>query len=171
MLHTVCTALLGCLLSGVPPAAPQDPLAFFAPLVGARWTATGELANLGTFTVERMHEYVLGGRWLRVRQRLAFDDGTTVEEETLIGHDTGAGRLVMRAFASDGSHSEGVEDPGHGPQRIVFEGRTTGGRTSDWRTTMFIIDADAFSVLLELRSGREFVPAATFAFRRSGDGS
>jgi hypothetical protein len=134
--------------------------------VGGTWVAEGEAGRLGRYTAERTHEWALDGRFLRVRQRMVFAAGTTIEEELLIGWDPQAAKLRLSSFASDGSTGEGWEDAGAGENRFIFTGRTYGARAGEWRTTTFLIDATSFSVLVEMRSAKAWVPAMTLAFHK-----
>jgi len=163
MLAGAALLLTGAAASSLP--GPHPELRRLAPLVGGVWFAEGEVAGAGSYRAERRHEWALDSTYLRVRQTIAFDT-LTIAEELLIGWHEAEQRLHVWSFASDGSHSEGYTVPGDDPRRWTVEGRTIGGRGGEWRTTLFMFDDDAFSLLLELRSGREFVPGLTLAFRR-----
>jgi hypothetical protein len=138
----------------------------FAPYVGSVWVAEGEAGSLGRYTAERTHEWTLGGQFLRVRQKMSFTNGTAIEEEHLIGWDPQTAKLRLSSFASDGSTGEGWEESGAAEGRFIFAGRTYGARAGEWRTTTFLIDATSFSVLVEMRSGKQWSPAMTLAFHK-----
>jgi hypothetical protein len=146
-------------------SGPHPELQRLSSLVGGVWVAEGELPGAGSYRAERSHAWALDSTYLRVHQTMVFDT-LTIEEEQLIGWHEAEQRLHVWSFASDGSHSEGYAVPGDDARRWIVEGRTIGGRGGEWRTTLFMFDDDAFSLLLELRSGREFVPGLTLAFRR-----
>jgi hypothetical protein len=147
-------------------AQSPDALRPFAPLVGGVWVAEGEATSLGRYSAERTHEWVLDGRYLRVRQRLEFTSGTIIDEDLMIGWDPQAQKLRLWSFASDGSTGDGFEEPAPGANRMVFAGRMHGPRASEWRTTTFLIDESSFSVLVEIRSGKDWTPAMTLAYRK-----
>jgi hypothetical protein len=166
----VCILALGTSALSLPhPTHPaqqsRERLARLAPLVGGTWVSEGEAPGIGRYTARRTHEWALDSSFLRVRQTMSFDTAT-IEEEMLIGWDPAEGRIHTWSFASDGSHSEGYEVPGEDTRRWVTEGRTVGGRGGEWRITLFLFDVDAFSLLLEVRSARAFIPGLTLAFRR-----
>lgn len=155
--------------SAVKPRILATNLTRFEPLIGGRWIAEGELGGGRRYTAERRYEWLLDRRFVRLFQKLTVD-GVTVEEEVTFGWDPAAGLLRMWSVASDGSFAEGAEKPAEGANRLVFEGRTVGGRTGQWRTTMLIIDPGSFSVLLEVRSDAgTYEPAMTLAYRRVAD--
>lgn len=167
MMKVATTFVLFALCIALPvDAQSPDALRPFAPLVGGVWVAEGEATTLGRYTAERTHEWVLDGRFLRVRQRLVFASGTIIEEDLMIGWDPQAGKLRLWSYASDGSTGDGFEEVSPGANRMVFAGRMHGPRASEWRTTTFFIDETSFSVLVEIRSGREWSPAMTLAFRK-----
>lgn len=157
--------MLFAALATSPAAAQPAPVQVFAPLIGGVWEGAGEAPALGRFTVERTHEFALGGRYLRVRQTLTLGDGRMIEEETFIGWDPEAERFTLWGFSSDGSRSDALGES-VGENRFVFTGHTYGAIAGDWRLTAFIIDETSMSVLLEVKSPRGYEPAFTIGFRR-----
>lgn len=154
------------------PLAAQDavgPLQVFAPTTGGTWIAEGDQPTLGHYTVERTHEFTLGGLYLRIRQTMKLSDGRTIEEETLIGWDPSSQRYTLWGFASDGSRTDALGIASE-PNRFTFSGKTYAGRTRDWRMTTLLIDDSTMSVLLEVKNGNDFAPALTLAFRRRMEG-
>jgi hypothetical protein len=144
------------------PAANERLLAL-DPFVG-RWVAEGELSGGRSYTAERRYEWTLDRRFLRIHQSMTIDS-VIVEEDMVIGWDPAAEALRIWSFASDGSFADGTERPAPGDNRWIFEG-TTVGINGEWRTTIFLIDPATFSLLLEIRTDGEFVPAMTIAFRK-----
>jgi len=138
----------------------------FAPLVGGTWHAQGVVPGAGAFTAERQYDWSLDSAYVHVRQVMRFENGPTIEEQMMIGWDPVDQRIHVWAFASDGSYSDGYEVPVDDPRRWTAEGRTVGGRGGEWRITTFVYDPDAFSMLIEVRSGREYESALTMAFNR-----
>ncbi len=154
----------------LPAHAQTGPVQALGPLVGGIWEGDGQLPSLGQFRSARSHEFALGGRYLRVKQTISLADGRSIEEETFIGWDPDASRYTLWGFASDGSRSDATGEA-VGENRFVFTGRTYGARASEWRMTLFIIDAGSMSVLLEVKVGRDFEPAMTLAYRRRTTGA
>ena len=163
--HALLASALVLLAPPTSRPGPHAELRRLAPLVGGVWVAEGEVPGAGNYRAERRHEWALDSTYLRVRHIMVFDT-LTIEEEQLIGWHEAEQRLHVWSFASDGSHSEGFAVPGEDPRRWIVEGRTIGTRGGEWRTTLFMFDDDAFSLLLELRSGREFVSGLTLTFNR-----
>jgi hypothetical protein len=141
-------------------------LAWFVPLIGGSWQAEGEVPGAGAYTAERQYAWSLDSTYVRVTQTMHFESGPSIEEHAMMGWDPVDQRIHVWSFASDGSYSDGYEVAGQDPRRWTAEGRTFGGRGGEWRITTFIYDANAFSVLIEVRSGRVFESALTMAFRR-----
>lgn len=160
-------AAASLLLSGAAPAAQQN-LLRFEPFIGGRWVAEGVLSGGHRYTAERRYEWYMDRRFIRIQQRLTVDS-VTVDEESVIGYDPSANELRFWSFASDGSFAEGRERPAQGDNRWVFEGRTIGGSTGEWRATTLMLDPGSFSVLLEVRSGGDYQPLMTMAYRHIDD--
>lgn len=148
------------------PDAGSARLERFAPLVGGVWYAEGDVPGAGAYTAERRYEWSLDSTYVHVSQVMRFENGPTIEEQMMIGWDPVDQRIHVWSFASDGSYSDGYEVPVEDPRRWTAEGRTVGGRGGEWRITTFVYDPDAFSMLIEVRSGREYESALTMAFNR-----
>lgn len=144
----------------------REALHRFAPLVGGEWKAVGTLPDAGRFTASRTYEWALDSSFIRIDQTMRLTSGGTIRETAYIGWDAVEQRLRIWSFATDGSYSDGYEVQGEDPGRWVAEGRTFGGPSREWRITMFPFQPGALSVLLEVRSGRDFTPALTLSFRR-----
>jgi hypothetical protein len=140
----------------------------FEPFIGGRWVAEGVLSGGQRYTAERRYEWFMDRRFIRIDQRLTVGE-VTVEEESVIGWDPSTNALRFWSFASDGSYAEAREQPATGDNRWIFEGRTTGGRSGDWRMTTLLLDPGSFSVLLEVRDGADYQPLMTLAYRHIPD--
>jgi hypothetical protein len=164
--------------AGAPPAWPlpggaaaadaRQNLLRLEPFIGGRWVAEGVLSGGHRYSAERRYEWDLDRRFIRIRQTLTVDS-VTVDEESVIGWDPSASELRFWSFASDGSFAEGRERPAEGDNRWIFEGRTIGGSTGEWRATTLLLDPGSFSVLLEVRNGGDYQPLMTMAYRRIDD--
>jgi hypothetical protein len=150
------------------PAPATQSLLRFEPFIGGRWVAEGVLAGGQPYTAERRYEWHMDRRFIRIHQRLTVDS-VTVEEESVIGWDPTTNALRFWSFASDGSFAEASEQPATGDNRWIFEGRTTGGRSGEWRMTTLLLDPGSFSVLLEVRAGDAYQPLMTLAYRHIPD--
>jgi hypothetical protein len=149
-------------------AAARQSLLRFEPFIGGRWIAEGVLSGGRRYTAERRYEWHMDRRFIRIQQRLTVDS-VTVDEESVIGWDPSTNALRFWSFATDGSYAEAAERPAPGDNRWVFEGRTVGGRSGDWRMTTLLLDPSSFSVLLELREGGDYRPLMTMAYQRVAD--
>ena len=167
---TLAAAAAASLLAVAVAAAPtaQQNLLRFEPFIGGRWVAEGVLSGGHRYTAERRYEWAMDRRFIRIHQTLTVDS-VTVDEESVIGYDPSTNELRFWSFASDGSFAEGRERPAQGENRWVFEGRTIGGSTGEWRTTTLLLDAGSFSVLLEVRNGDDYQPLMTLAYRHIDD--
>jgi hypothetical protein len=172
-------ALVVCLVQALPASAqdggPADSaqrqqarkeLARFASFIGAVWESEGDVPGAGRYTAERTWTWVLDSAFIRVDQTMRFASGEPISETMYIGWDPIESRMHVWGFASDGSYSDGYEVKGEDPRRWIAEGRTFGTRSQEWRITTFQFQDDAFSILIEVRSGSEFTPALTMAFHR-----
>jgi hypothetical protein len=143
-----------------------DRFEWFEPLMGGLWVAEGEVPGAGAYTAERQYEWSLDSTFVRVTQTMRFANGPTIDEQIMMGWDAVDQRIHIWSFASDGSYSDGYEVGSGDPRRWTAEGRTVGGRGGEWRITTFVYDVDAFSVLVEVRAGRDYETALTMAFKR-----
>jgi hypothetical protein len=149
-------------------ASVRQSLLRFEPFIGGRWIAEGVLSGGRRYAAERRYEWHMDRRFIRIHQRLTVDS-VTVDEESVIGWDPSTNALRFWSFATDGSYAEAIEQPAPGDNRWVFEGRTVGGRSGDWRMTTLVLDPSSFSVLLEIREGGDYQPLMTLAYRRVAD--
>jgi hypothetical protein len=147
-------------------SSPAEALRQLQPFIGGVWTADGQLGDGLRYRAERRYEWALDSSYIRITQTLALDDGRAVTEESFVGWDARASAMVIRTFASDGSYAEGTAKPGATQNRWVAEGRTTGAEAGEWRMTTLLIDATAFSVLLEVKAGGKWRSAMTLAYHR-----
>lgn len=166
---SIALLLVAGLAAPLPAQQPVGPLTVFSSLTGGTWVADGDHPTLGAYSVERTHEFALGGLYLRIRQTMTLGEGRTIEEETLVGWDPTAQRYTLWGFSSDGSRTDALGIASEA-NRFVFSGKTYAQRTQDWRMTTLLIDDSTLSVLLEVRNGGDFSPVLTLAFRRRMEG-
>ena len=110
--------------TGAPAAAPTDPLAPVARLVG-RWTGTSE-GQPGKGQVERQYERVLGSKFIQVRNRSVYPPqeknpkGETHEDLGFFSFDSARKRLVFRQFHTEGFVNQYAMDASGTADRVVF---------------------------------------------------
>jgi hypothetical protein len=106
-----------------PLKAAKPELAVLERLVGT-WRGTGQ-GEPGDATVERTYGYVLGGRFLEVRNRSTYaaqpknPKGERHEDQGLYSYDGGRKKLVFRQFHVEGFVNQYVIET-HEPDRLVF---------------------------------------------------
>lgn len=162
--HILASAVL-VLAAMVPgssqPAAPVDPFAPVAFLVG-RWEGTSE-GQPGKGTLRREYDRVLGGRFVRVRNRSEYPvqaqnpKGEVHEDEGYLSFDRARKRLVLRQFHVEGFVNQYVQDEASPPGRVVFTSEAIENIPAGWRAreTYVVQGPDAFEEIFELAEAGE----------------
>ena len=141
----------------------DEPLAavkFFA----GRWQGTGT-GEPGKSTVEREYQFVLGGKFLQVKNvsRWAPRDknptGETHEDLGLMSYDTARKTIIYRQFHIEGFVNQHVMEPIRDPKTLVFVSEAIENIAPGWRAreTYHILGQDEFEEVFELAApGKEF---------------
>lgn len=157
----VALALIGLAASAATsraqaPAAPADPFALVAGLLG-RWEGTSE-GEPGTGTLTREYAKVLDGRFIRVTNRSQYPPqdrnpkGEVHQDEGFISHDRAKKALVFRQFHVEGFVNTYVATAGSTAARVVFESEAIENIPAGFRAreTYVISGPDAFEEIFEL---------------------
>jgi hypothetical protein len=156
------------------PAGTGDAFAPVAFLIG-RWEGTSE-GQPGKGTLRREYERVLGGRYIRVRNRSEYPaqaqnpKGEIHEDEGYLSFDRARQRLVLRQFHIEGFVNQYVQDDGGTPGRIVFTSEAIENIPAGWRAreTYVVQGPDAFEEVFELAErGKPFAVYSRAQLRRA----
>ena len=150
-----------------PPAAAQQPaadnFAVLAALLG-KWTGTSE-GQPGNGTVERDYERVLGGRFIRARNRSTYPPqeknpkGEVHEDEGIFSFDRARKRIVFRQFHVEGFVNTYVQDVDAKAGTVSFTTESIENIPAGWRAreTYRFHGADEIEEVFELaEAGKPF---------------
>lgn len=155
------------------PAPAGDPFAAVSFLVG-RWEGSSE-GQPGTGTLRREYERVLGGRFIRVRNRSEYPaqaknpKGEIHEDEGYLSFDRTRRRLVLRQFHVEGFVNQYVQDEGDTPDRMVFTTEAIENIPAGWRARETYVrqGPDSFEEIFELaEAGKPFEVYSRARLRR-----
>lgn len=152
-------------------AAGQDasprPLASLAWLAGSCWTGTfadGRTKDLVCY------EWMLGGTFLRSRHRVVGGAGP-YEGETVLGHNSGTGKLEYTYFSSAGAIMRGEISPVENGLDFPAATVEMGGETIKIRSAWRRDGEDRYVATSERFAGGEWTPFMRIEFARSGPSS
>ena len=152
---------------------PAEPLAPLSSLVG-RWKGTTE-GQPGTGSVERVYEIVLGGRFIRVRNRSEYPPqpknpkGETHEDEGFYSYDRGRKRIVFRQFHIEGFVNTYLSEPASSGSKLIFTSEAIENIPAGWRAreTYVLHGVDSFEETFELaEAGKDFEVYSRARFER-----
>jgi hypothetical protein len=147
----------------IPPSSPSNPLAIFAPLVGADWVA--ELQG-GQVTDTQRYEWTLDRKFIRNTHQVRTNDGQVVYEgETIYAWDSRGDRIVWWYWNTTGGYVTGtvtvapdgtlvVEGDNHGPKDQLDRTRVRIRISSDAWTSAGSQERDGKWTDLPLRTYR-----------------
>jgi hypothetical protein len=145
------------------PTANTDPFArlrFFA----GKWRGD-QSGEPGNGVSEREYEFVLGGRFLQVRNKSTYPpqeknkSGEVHHDMGMIGYDKARGRLVFRQFHTEGFVNTYVEQEGSDAKLFSFLTESIENLSSGWRAreTYIVLNPDEFIERFEVAEpGKEF---------------
>ncbi len=137
-----------------------SPVAFLA----GRWEGTGT-GEPGTSSVEREYQFVLGGRYLQVKNisrwapRGEDPKGEVHEDWGFMSFDRMRKTVVYRQFHIEGFVNQYVLEPVHDPKILVFLSEVIENIAPGWRAreTYRILSPDEFEEVFELAEpGKDF---------------
>jgi THAP4-like, heme-binding beta-barrel domain len=172
----VAAAFVGlCAPSGsaAQPAPASDPFAAVSFLVG-RWEGSS-VGQPGTGTLRREYERVLGGRFIRIRNRSEYPaqaknpKGEIHEDEGYLSFDRTRRRLMLRQFHVEGFVNQYVQDEADTPDRIVFTTEAIENIPAGWRARETYVrqGPDSFEEIFELaEAGKPFEVYSRARLRR-----
>jgi hypothetical protein len=147
------------------------PFRFF---VGS-WEGTGESSS-GKSKTERDYEFVLNGKFLRVRNKSTFEPheknpkGEIHEDVDYFSHDDSRGSFVLRQFHVEGFVNQYVlESLAHDGRSIVFVTESIENIPVGWRARekYKILNDDEFTEIFELAApGKDFEVCVKNQLRR-----
>ena len=146
-----------------PPPAPVDTVAPLARVVG-RWTGTSE-GQPGKGAVERQYEYVLGSKFIQVRNRSTYPPqernpkGESHEDIGLFSFDRARKRIVFRQFHIEGFVNQYVLEPSSTADRAVFTSESIENIPAGFRAreTYVFSGNDQFEEIFEIAEpGKDF---------------
>jgi hypothetical protein len=151
----------------------SDPWASMRFFVG-RWegTSTGEPGN---GTVSRTYEFVLGNKFLQVRDKATYPPqernpkGEVHEEWGMFSYDTARKKFVLRQFHGEGFVNQYVVQT-QSSQEIIFASEAIENTPRGYRAreTYRILNSDEFVERFEVAEpGRDFGIYSETKFRRS----
>ena len=168
MLRIVATALL--LASQFSPSDPWVNMRFFV----GRWEGTS-VGESGNGTVSRTYEFVLGNKFLQVRNKSTYPPqernpkGEVHEDWGMVSYDSARKKLVFRQFHGEGFVNQYVVQS-QGRQEITFESEAIENTPRGYRAreTYRILSPDEFVERFEVAEpGRDFQTYSETRFRRS----
>jgi hypothetical protein len=159
--------------AGVQQSNPSDAFDSLSPLIGT-WKGTSE-GQPGVGSVTRTYERLLGGRFIRVRNRSEYPPqtknpkGEAHEDEGFFSFDRSRKRLVFRQFHIEGFVNTYVSEPNAAPKQLVFVTEAIENIPAGWRAreTYIFHGPDAFEEVFELAEvGKEFALYSRARFER-----
>ena len=170
--HLALASAAGQSSSTAPRKPLGEPLAAFA----GRWqgAVTGEP---GRGSSERSYQYVLGGRFLELRNRSVYPPqeknpkGETHEDVGYFSYDAQRKRLVLRQFHVEGFVNQYVEETTAGG-RLAFVSEAIENIAPGWRAReSYVFEGpDAFTETFELAEpGKDFAVYTRTRFTRKKD--
>jgi hypothetical protein len=168
MLRIVATALLA-LASQFSPSDPWVNMKFFI----GRWegTSTGEPGN---GTVSRTYEFVLGNKFLQVRNKSTYapqeknPKGEVHEDWGFVSYDSGRKKLILRQFHIEGFVNQFVLQS-ESRNEIVFVSESIENIPNGWRAreTYRVLGPDEFIERFDLAEpGKDFELYSETRFQR-----
>ncbi len=167
--------LVSLLLSMAIPqtAAKDDPLTPVRFFVG-KWQGTGS-GEPGNSTVEREYLFVLGGKFLQVKNvshwapRDKTGKGEVHEDFGMIGYDKARKTIVYRQFHVEGFVNQYAMEPIRDSKTLVFISEAIENIAPGWRAreTYHIFNNNEFEEVFELAApGKEFEQYSRSRLRR-----
>lgn len=136
-------------------AAPADRLALLAPVLG-KWAGTTE-GEPGQGTVEREYSWILGGRFIEVRNVSTYPPqaknpkGERHEDRGVFSYDSARKAIVFRQFHVEGFVNQYLLDPASTADRLVFTTEAIENIPAGWRAReTYAIGADTLEEIFEL---------------------
>ncbi len=137
-------------------ASKEDPLAAVRFFVG-HWQGKGS-GEPGSSTVEREYQFVLGGKFLQVKNLSRWDprektpNGEIHEDLGLIGYDKARKTIIYRQFHIEGFVNQYAMEPIQNPGTLVFVSEAIENIAPGWRAreTYHILGSDEFEEVFEL---------------------
>lgn len=173
MLIAALTIMAGVCTPAVAQQPSQDNFAVLAQLVG-KWSGTSE-GQPGNSTVERDYERVLGGRFIRARNRSTYlpqeknPKGERHEDEGLFSFDRARKRIVFRQFHVEGFVNTYVQDMDAKPGTVSFTTESIENIPAGWRAreTYLFHGPDEIEEVFELaEAGKPFAIYSRTRLRR-----
>jgi hypothetical protein len=135
---------------------PPDPLKSVAWVIG-KWSGTSE-GQPGKGTVERQYDRVLGGRFIKAKNRVAYPatekapKGELHEDEGWYSFDRSRKRVVLRQFHVEGFVNQYVEEPAGLEGSVVFTSEAIENIPAGFRAreTYIVRGPDEFEEIFEL---------------------
>jgi len=139
-----------------------EPLKF---LIGT-WTGQGKLDGGEAYTDEYRFEWMQNRQFIRVEYALKVGDAVRWSSTSIIGYDPEKKKLVGFVFERNGAlaRSECVKSD---KSTWVFEDRAAGpAGVQEGRVTHTKVDADTFSVTVEVKKDGKLTPVGSYHFKR-----
>jgi len=146
-------------MEGPKPKEPWDPFSFFI----GRWEGSGA-GESGQSKVEREYQFVLGGKYLRERNKSSYapqernPKGEQHEDWGFVSYDSNRKQFVFRQFHSEGFVNQYVMEGTDG-KSFTFVSEGIENISAGWRarTRYQVLGADEFRETFELAPpGKEF---------------
>ncbi len=163
-LNLVLITLACCIpVLGGQSATKPDPLERLRYFVGS-WQGQ-QSGQPGQGHSERTYEFVLGGKFLQVRNKSIYPpqeknkSGETHQDLGIISYDRARERFVLRQFHVEGFVNTYVEQEGSDPKKLVFESEAIENIPPGWRAreTYTFLNENEFIERFELAEpGKDF---------------